>query len=306
MYEKQRKQLNITKDSKLLIGLGDSFTEGQGALSQETWGKYKFSSDVRGQDLIVDDIEEELSNSWVNKLCVNHLKDYTPINFGFRGRGNKSAIKNLTSLNPDLNIEQAKEKIVILFATDSVRFDLLHPESNTVGPHYFWNTIWPHIPDKHTPSSIKKMWLGFREYYYNEMTAAIEFLMMVKELKDWCKLYGAKLILSSAFSQEYTKKNFSRILTAKHHKPLINIIDWENEFCYPEGYPCFTDILCKKENQEHWIGTHIWYQYAFEHGGTPKGWFTPCAHPSVKGHELIAKYLYKHIKAKGWYKDKIF
>ena len=94
MYNYIRQDYNINKESLLIIGLGDSFTEGQGALSDKTWAKYNHSTWERGQDLRKNEVVEELENSWVYKICKNHFPQYTPINFGFRGKGNKNAFKN--------------------------------------------------------------------------------------------------------------------------------------------------------------------------------------------------------------------
>lgn len=300
MYTKTRNKLNITSESKLIIGLGDSFTEGQGALSDATWAKYDFDTKKRTLDLHEDELEEELSNSWVHQLCRNHLPHYTPINLGFRGKGNKNSFKNLTTLNKDLGIEKAKEKIVICHLTDMMRYDFLNEHHVNENHHNYYTTMWPHNPSEREEPWRKKLWEGYRDGLWSDSFGCIEFLINIQDLKNWCKLNNAHLLLTSAFSQEYTRDYFLHHLIHDHYISLVDIIDWENDFYYPEGYNCFTDLLCEKEGKKEWVGTQEWYWYAHKYKGTPNGWFTPCAHPSIKGHALIAEKIYYAIRDKGW------
>ena len=40
-----RETIHVDENSKLIIALGDSFVEGQGAVSKETWEKYNWSEE---------------------------------------------------------------------------------------------------------------------------------------------------------------------------------------------------------------------------------------------------------------------
>ena len=298
MYNFIRQDYNINEESLLIIGLGDSFTEGQGALSDKTWAKYNYSTWERGQDLRKNEILEELENSWVYKICKNHFPQYTPINFGFRGKGNKNAFKNLTTLNPELNIPIAKDIIVVAFLTDMVRYDYINDPYINRDRHNYYTAMWPHNPEENMKDWKKKLWEGYRDGLWSDLFGVVEFLINLQDLKNWCKLYGAKLLITSAFSPEYTEDYFKFHLKSSSYTPLLDIIDWKKDFYYPDGYNCFTDVLCKKEGWEKWIGTRNWYAETQEKFGSPGGWFTPCAHPSVKGHELIANYLAKEIESR--------
>lgn len=300
MYTQHRNKLNITPSSKLIIGLGDSFTEGQGALSDSTWSKYDHDTNIRGLDLREDELDEELQNSWVHQLVRNHLPNFTPINLGFRGKGNKNSIKNLTTLSQDLGIEKAKEKIVICHLTDMMRYDFLNDHRVNRNQHNYYTTMWPHEPSEKDEDWKKKLWGGYREGLWSDAFGCIEFLINIQDLKNWCKLNNAKLLLTSAFSQEYTRDFFIHNLMHSDYTRLVDIIDWENDFYYPEGYTSFTDLLCIKEGREDWVGTQDWYPYSQKNGGSDNGWFTPCAHPSIKGHALIAEKIYFSIFNKGW------
>ena len=125
MYRWQYKDINITSESKIVIGLGDSFTQGQGACKNEIWEKhnYSFDSMYKHHETLV----EEYKGSWVNQLCENHLTDYIPVNLGLRGCGNRAAVKEL-HLHPELNLERAKEKIVIFLLSGMERFDFVNRE----------------------------------------------------------------------------------------------------------------------------------------------------------------------------------
>lgn len=300
MYSYIKETYNITPESKLLIGLGDSFTEGQGALSDTTWGKYNHDTEVRTQELHMDELEEELSNSWVHQICKNHMPEYTPVNFGFRGKGNKNSFKNLTTFNKDLKIESAQEIIVVAHLTDMMRYDYLNHHHLNKYEHNYYTTMWPHEPAEKDEEWKKKLWGGYRDGLWSDSFGCVEFLINMQDLKNWCKLNNAKLLLTSAFSQEYTRDFFIHNLMHSHYTDLVDIIDWENEFYYPDGYNCFTDLLCEREGRKDWIGTQEWYWYSQKNGGTDNGWFTPCAHPSIKGHALIAEKIFHHINSKGW------
>ena len=78
---------------------------------------------------------------------------------------------------------------------------------------------------------------------------------------------------------------------------IIDIIDWNN-FFYPNGYGCFTDLLINLEGRNDLIGGGF-YGWAMSFNEmTPKGFLTKCAHPSINGHKVIANELYNHIKLK--------
>ena len=59
MYREQYKDINITSESKIVIGLGDSFTQGQGACKNEIWEKYGWSLDemYKHHETLVEEYE---------------------------------------------------------------------------------------------------------------------------------------------------------------------------------------------------------------------------------------------------------
>jgi len=300
MYPWQEKKITINNKSKILIGLGDSFTQGHGACDIKIWEKYKWDDKKMYNEYFHDVVESGFENSWVNQLCKNHLTDFTPINFGLSGRGNRAAVKELY-LHPELNIESAKEKIVVYMLTGYERFDFIN-KNYEVGHHKF-NTMWP-TPD--CGNELRTVGNEYLNHVWSDRMGLIELLLNVAEVKNWCKVHNAKFVLTSAFTPTINRQFMidhiiGDLLYGKesHVERLVNIIDW-NEFFYPDGFRCVTDYLLSLENKTDLINEFSswnYYEYAYGHEKmTPNGYITKCAHPSFEGHKEIAKLLYKHIK----------
>jgi hypothetical protein len=285
---------------KILIGLGDSFTQGQGACSVELWEKYNWdlgtSSEIDNYDLLKSSYE----NSWVNKICENYLTEYTPINLGMTGRGNRAAVKELY-LHPDLQMEKSKEIIVVFMLTGMERFDFIDKE---FFEHVHYRTMWP--------NNNSKLSSGYFEEVWSDKFGVIESLLSIAEVKMWCKLYDAKLFLISAFSPNFNRNYFFNTLIGDgkenknylyKNKDYTNLllnsnIDWD-DFIRPNNFNCVTDFLCHLENREDLISLsspHHYYEYAYGLDKmSPNGYITKCAHPSNKGHEKIAELIHNEI-----------
>jgi hypothetical protein len=54
MYPWQEKDIKIDENSKILIGIGDSFTQGAGACDPELWEKYNWNLDEMNKDDNID------------------------------------------------------------------------------------------------------------------------------------------------------------------------------------------------------------------------------------------------------------
>lgn len=290
MYKWQYKDINITSDSKIIIGLGDSFTQGQGACDVHVWEKYNWNlKDMQGK-YEKDILPFEYEGAWINQLCKHYLPDYTPINFGMRGCGNRATVKELY-LHPELGIEKAKEKIVIFAITGLERFDFVNKSFHD---HHHFFAMWP------SPWSDgvtdKKLWEAYHENIYDERFSVLETLLNIYEVQTWCKAHNAEFILCSAFDNRLNKKYFTEhLLKPDNVTHLLNAIDWDNIF-RPKGFENFTDMLVHYEKRDDLKGGGF-YMWAHEQKkGTPEGYFTPCAHPSYKGHRLIAESMYEYIQ----------
>jgi hypothetical protein len=306
MYDWQKKKIKVTEDSKILIGLGDSFTQGQGACSEELWAKYDWDRDKlnKGENQEVYEAYDE--NSWVNVLCRDYLTDYVPVNLGFAGRGNRFAVKELY-LYPELNLDKAKEKIVVLMLSGKERFDLIDKDYST---HTHFKTLFP-VMDGNAPES--KLWAAYREFIFCDRFCCIETILNVLELQTWCKANNARLIITSGFQNDFDKKNYMRLIYGPpepchdlYTNPniiggVLDKINWKGVL-YPKNFRCMSEYLLHLEGREDLINgdqqVGNFYDFASEQDKfTPKGFITKCGHPTIKGQEYIAETIYEFIKS---------
>lgn len=292
MYSWQYKEANITEDSKIIIGLGDSFTQGQGACDLPIWEQYNWDLKAMQGKHERDILPYEYEGAWLNQLCKKYMQGWTPINLGLRGCGNRATVKEL-HLHPELGLEKAKEKIVILAITGLERFDFVN---KAFYDHHHFFAMWPSPWSDGVTN--KKLWEAYYEEIFDERFACIELLLNVAEVATWCKAHNAKFILCSAFDNRLNKEFFTEHLENLQNPytaTLTKLIDWSNIF-RPEGFANFTDMLVHYEDRDDLKGGGF-YMWAQEFKkGTPKGFFTPCMHPSYKGHNLIAKAMYNYIQ----------
>lgn len=313
-WYKQEILNKLSSESKILIGLGDSFTRGEDACSIEIWEKYNWDL---SKSSTLSDIELSKSfyeNSWVNKLCKNYLNDFVPINLGMSGRGNRAAIKEIY-LNPEFDYQNKKEIIVVFMLSGMERFDFVHDNFDN---HFHFKTMWPKLDHRVSNNPEKNLWNAYFEHVWGERFGVTELLLNISEIKVWCKAHNAKLMLISAFRPDYQKNEFLRILKLIKDNPLNNnedylnklveIVDWEN-FIRPGGFRCVTDFLCHLENRDDLITEDLFalsakfYEYSFSHEKlSDKGFMSKSGHPSLYGHEEIAKQIYNAYKEKKFIK----
>jgi hypothetical protein len=296
-YYPHTQENRITKDSKLLIGIGDSFCAGRGACSIELWEKYGWDMERMYGEGGAEVEESNYANSWVNQLCKNHMPDWTPLNLGMSGKGNRYAIKELM-VNPLLGIEKAKEKIVVFAVSGFERFDLA---KDLVGEEHF-TTQWPMYGDyKEKKLGYSELTLENGDSLYSEKFVISEFILNIIELMNWCKLHNAKLLLMSAFTPEFNKNHFIDVLSPNVTSvlgqmkldELIWSVPWER-IIRPLGFSCITDMLMHLEGWDKDLPGYGFRNMKIETIG-PNGYMTKCQHPSEKGHKLLAEIIYEHI-----------
>ena len=296
-YYPHTQENRITEDSKLLIGIGDSFCAGRGACSIELWEKYGWDMERMYGEGGAEVEESNYANSWVNQLCKNHMPDWTPLNLGMSGKGNRFAIKELM-VNPLLGIEKAKEKIVVFAVSGFERFDLA---KDLVGEEHF-TTQWPMYGDyKEKKLGYSELTLENGDSLYSDKFVISEFILNIIELMNWCKLHNAKLLLISAFTPEFNKSHFIDVLSPNVTSvlgqmkldELIWSIPWER-IIRPLGFSCITDMLMHLEGWDKDLPGYGFRNMKIETIG-PNGYMTKCQHPSEKGHKLLAEIIYDHI-----------
>ena len=296
-YYPHTQENKITKDTKLLIGIGDSFCAGRGACSIELWEKYGWDMERMYGEGGAEVEESNYKNSWVNQLCKNHMPDWTPLNLGMSGKGNRYAIKELM-VNSLLGIEKAKEKIVVFAVSGFERFDLA---KDLVGEEHF-TTQWPVYGDyKEKKLGYSELTLENGESLYSEKFVISEFILNIIELMNWCKLHNAKLLLMSAFTPEFNKNHFIDVLSPNVTSvlgqmkldELIWSVPWER-IIRPLGFSCITDMLMHLEGWDKDLPGYGFRNMKIDTIG-PNGYMTKCQHPSEKGHKLLAEIIYEHI-----------
>ena len=258
----------------------------------------------------VDFSVHELENSFVEVLAKKYFNGkYTPINLGRSGCGNRAAIKELY-FYPDLLWNELDEVIVIYCPSGAERFDFMHDEFHTLNNHSRWIAMWPHSDDVSTPRNT--LWKGYKDSLHSEKFEVLEQIAHIQELILWCKHMKAKLIIVPSFQRIYTRDYFTRSLSVKItrdgdrnlissvkilkiSKDILKMVDmwpWENMF-YPQGLPTWMDLIMKQEHVNDYEEFYFWNYIG---KGSPNKWVTPCAHPSVKAHDLFAKLLHQYME----------
>lgn len=339
MYKEQVSVIakDLKKTKKAIVAIGCSFVQGQGAVNDELYQDYNWNfqegvpltinatykqrkrllktySNLKLNGLTasfnnIDFTMMEYDNAFVNVLCKKYFNgQYTPINLGIRGCGNRASIKELY-MYPEINYDKLDEIIVLYSPSGLERFDFINDQAEN---HFNWKAMWPHYENMDKDNARRSLWKGYNQVLHSDKFEVLEQIAHVQELLTWCKYRNAKLIITPGFDRRYDKEYFQECLSknverkneifVKSSKPsfsqspqdkshLINLFPW-NKMFKPDGYTTFADLVISKEEtlenkQDHYM--------QFLGKGSPDGWVTPCSHPSQKGHDLFAKHLYTHI-----------
>lgn len=275
----------INSGDNVIIGLGDSFTQGVGAYSLETWKSIPEKPavyNIAGQYFL----EEQGANNWVRQLRDTFLPDYKVFNLGINGAGNRGAVRELY-LNPlpkDLG-----NVIVILMATGIERFDFLKRDDATAGInwHQKWQTIWPTISDRGPISIIEKEYM---QQIWSKRNDALEFLFNVRDAQNFCQANGYKFLFGSAFDSHIDQRMLESDLGDK--SSYIDIADW-NDYVSANGCKSFMDMINQLEG--HRDSTIHGIHRRASANSMPSEYITPCAHWTIRGQFTVAKQLHKEL-----------
>ncbi len=280
----------ITHDSKLIIGLGDSFTQGVGSWSKET---YKQNNGYIDPLRISQQLEIEMyENSWVNQLCKNHLQEYTPVNLGVLGKGNRASIKEMY-LNPSIKMQDSKTATLVYMLSGIERFDFINREFAKEGNGHFF-AMWPNPWDKNT--THKQLWEAYARDIWSEKFVCLEALLNIKEAESIAQANGWNLIIASAFDQRVTKEYFTKSI-GQEHTDLVNSIPWD-KFLYPQGCKSFMQLLLRYDGREE-LADGAFYDY-YSKIKEPTEYITNCMHPTQEGYRIMAEEIYKFMKEKDY------
>lgn len=274
---------HLPKDAKVVIGIGDSFTEGVGSWSKHT---YNMNGGFIDPLNIPETIYEEMyQNSWVSQLCANHLQDHIPINLGIMGKGNRAAVKELY-LNPAIKFENISSGYLVMMLSGIERFDFI--EKDFVDHHFY--TMWPNPWDKNATN--KALWECYAKDLWSEKFVLVEALLNIKEAEYFAYRHNLKFIVTSAFDQRMIKKTYIDELGPKH-KDLIESIPWKN-FLYPENCKSFIEYLLTLDGRPE-LANGGFYDY-YSKLKEPTEYITNCMHPTQEGYRIIASKIYDFIK----------
>lgn len=273
--------------NKLLIGLGCSWTQGEGGYTDEIWEKYNGRVNLPMHKSI-DLIPMEWENSWVNVLARDYFPDYTPVNLGQRGIGNRGAARSLYLTNVDFN--QIKDAIVVFMLSGYERFDFFRQDfvisekienPYKIANHYNFQTIWP--------NDSTKLWKMYAKQVWSEEMSSIETLCSILEVQTFCKAYGFKFVLANAFDDR-GKSTF-----VDHCGKLADQVDWS---CYLHDYVNYSTFVEHLVDIEGWLQGEeklSWYG-RYQNQRWPKKYLTNCIHPTIDGYKAIASELQTFIK----------
>jgi hypothetical protein len=295
----------ILEGDNVIIGLGDSFTQGVGAYSLETWASIPNNPstyNISGQGFL----EEQAKNNWVSQIKDNFLPNYKAYNLGVNGGGNRATARELY-LNPlPKNLGNV---VVILMATSMERFDFLKQKDETAGInwHQKWQTIWPTISDRGPISILEKEYL---EQIWSKRNDALEFLFTVREIENFCKANGFHFLFASTFDLLINKNKIKILLADKSEH--IDIVNWDN-FIDIKNAISFMDMIDKMETKPeiqkiNQLRKFSVFSNTLQKEKTvhdiqqvvsklkmPTKYITPCCHWTIEGQYEVAKYLHTEL-----------
>lgn len=263
---------------KAIIGLGCSWTQGEGAYPEEIWKQYSGKVNLRmGSDTHLREYEEE--NSWVNVITRDYLTEYTPVNLGVRGIGNRAAVKELYFANSKINWKTSSGTIILLLSG----FERLDFFTDRIDAHYKYNTAWPHDHDPPKP-----LWEAYKNELYNEKMICMEALTSILEAQTFTERYNFNLLIGNAYNPfhvpSYIKQNLG--------ETYANLVNWDN-YIHTENDINFVQKLVVLDD---FIPNNVAGYWGFyTHMKWPGKYLTNCIHPTIDGYKVIAKTFYDEM-----------
>ena len=289
---------------KYIIGLGCSWTQGEGGYTEEIWKQYNGRVQLRGvDDYCLRHIEHE--NSWVNVLCRDHFPEYEPVNLGVRGIGNRAAVGQLHFCDKvDFNNSTG---IIVLMLSGFERFDLFHQHlrpsdgrddmySINEYHHYKWRTAWP-VPNHNTGDAA--YWDVYGRELWSEQFVAAHQMCNLLDLQTFAKAYGFKLVVANGFN--WRKRTSIKQYLRDNAGYLVDKFDWSTYIHDYTPYSAFVQKLVELDGllpAEHWTRFHSYYHKR----DWPAKYLTNCegAHPTLEGYKVIGNELAGFIKSRGY------
>jgi hypothetical protein len=288
---------------KYIIGLGCSWTQGEGGYPEQVWKDHGGRVQVRGRsDYYLREIEHE--NSWVNVLVRDHFPEYESVNLGVRGIGNRAAVHQLHFCDKvDFNNSTG---VIVLMLSGFERFDYFQTNpkrrdgnndfySDNEYLHYKWRTMWPHVGCN---SDERPIWDAYAKLLWSEQFVASEAMMAILDAQTFAKAHGYKLVVANGFNQ--SPGGVKKYLH-EHTGNLASKFDWNTYLHDSTPYTAFVQKLVELDNllpSKDWTNFHMFYHKR----DWPAKYLTNCegAHPTLEGYKVIGKELADFITMRGY------
>jgi hypothetical protein len=255
----------MKSSTSAIIGIGDSWTQGEGGYPDHIW-KENNGRMWKRLDESKHLIPVEQENSWVKRLA--DLLDYTPVNLGQRAIGNRGAVRTLY-LN---DLGQYTNGTVVLIVSGFERFDLFHEDWQT--EHYKFSTLWPFRSDKERN-------IFYLNNFYSEKAAAVETACSILEAQTFAKANRFDFIFGNGFEmrgEEYLKSMCPEV---------ANKIDWSRCIHSHTDYECFAQLFVRLDGlcAEDYETVANYYPKM----DWPAKYMTNDIHPTIEGYKLMAE-----------------
>jgi hypothetical protein len=276
---------------KRIIGLGCSWTQGEGGYPEHVWHHYNGRVNLR---CVPDDHLQpyEHENSWVNVLCRDHLPGHLPLNLGIRGIGIRASVKQLYLTRA---VDWKKDEgIVVLLLSGVDRFDFLVRGNS----RYHFHTMWPYrrAPEDSDPQA--PLWEAYGDLVWSPEMAALELWSNIREAETFVKNTNFKLVVANAFHDEHIPTMIEKALGSWY----VDQINWNNFVHTDKDRPCFIYDLIRMDgvispgNEGSFYSVYLPMPW-------PQKYLTNCVHPTIDGYKHIAKELHTFITDRNYHES---
>lgn len=263
---------------KVIIGIGDSWTQGQGGYPPEVWEQYNGKIDIRSPTTDRVALRPyEAVNNWVAVLCKKYMPEYSPIVLGRIGIGNRGAVRHLylNEKNLPANISGGY-LIFVLSGWDRFDFFTQSPASN----YNPFHTIHPRPGEGNALNDV------YYHTVWSEQAAANETLCSIIEAQNYAAAHNLKFILANAFDVRNVFNASVDALSAQ-----LDLAEYLHNSTQV-WYSSFLELLVKMDGVK---ATNFYQHYSSLKG--PMTYLTNDLHPTIAGYELIAEEIYKFINS---------
>ena len=257
---------------KYIIGLGCSWTQGEGGYPQDVVDAHGGRTQIRPGQPGQPDSDyylrvHELENSWVNQLTKYHFPEYKSLNLGVKGIGNHAAVNQLHFADQH-DLDNA-EGVIVFMLSGFERFDVFQerPKDNTgwKSPdgynngeyrHEKWRTAWP-IEQKEGDGAF---WTCYARELWSEQFVASNAMMALLNLQTFAKANNFKIVLANAFNQRHPESIYDWL--KEYAGKLVDQFDWSCYIHHTTNYVAFMQKLVELDGKlpaEDWGAYHSVY-----------------------------------------------